>query len=260
MINVDSVYQKVLALANKEQRGYITPQEYNLFARKAQSEIFEGYFHDLKTSHYKANNDTGYADEGDMIREKLHRFQEVTNIAAEATEDQDSSSETGLINLPYDSTNAFYKLISVERSGKKVEEVDIQDLAKILDNPLTSPTVNRSVYTRIRNTNVTYSPSQQYNNNYYNLSSIQIHPAPTAATAFTVRYYRSPVDPRWNYQMILGNPLYLPEYSKDFEIHSSDESLLIDKILLLAGIAIQKPDLVQAGLTNVAQNKQSQND
>ena len=33
MINVDSVYQKVLALANKEQRGYITPQEYNLFAR-----------------------------------------------------------------------------------------------------------------------------------------------------------------------------------------------------------------------------------
>ena len=27
-ISVDTVYQRVLALANKEQRGYITPQEF----------------------------------------------------------------------------------------------------------------------------------------------------------------------------------------------------------------------------------------
>jgi hypothetical protein len=33
MINIDSVYQTVQALANKEQRGYITPQEFNLFAK-----------------------------------------------------------------------------------------------------------------------------------------------------------------------------------------------------------------------------------
>ena len=32
MVNINNVYQKVLALANKEQRGYITPQEFNLFA------------------------------------------------------------------------------------------------------------------------------------------------------------------------------------------------------------------------------------
>ena len=35
-VSVDRVYQKVLALANKEQRGYITPQEFNLFADHAQ--------------------------------------------------------------------------------------------------------------------------------------------------------------------------------------------------------------------------------
>ena len=44
MVNVDTVYQKVLALANKEQRGYITPQEFNLMANKAQLEIFDSYF------------------------------------------------------------------------------------------------------------------------------------------------------------------------------------------------------------------------
>jgi hypothetical protein len=47
MISIDTVYQKVLALANKEQRGYITPQEYNLFADHAQMEILEQYFYDL---------------------------------------------------------------------------------------------------------------------------------------------------------------------------------------------------------------------
>ena len=46
-VSVDTVYQTVLALANKEQGGYITPQEFNLFANHAQSEIFEQYFYDL---------------------------------------------------------------------------------------------------------------------------------------------------------------------------------------------------------------------
>ena len=49
-VNIDTVYQKVLALANKEQRGYITPQEFNLLADKAQMDIFENYFHDNKTA------------------------------------------------------------------------------------------------------------------------------------------------------------------------------------------------------------------
>ena len=46
MVIIDDVYQKVLAIANKEQRGYITPQEFNLFANQAQMEIFEQYFYD----------------------------------------------------------------------------------------------------------------------------------------------------------------------------------------------------------------------
>ena len=36
-VSVDTVYQRVLAILNKEQRGYVTPQEFNLFANQAQS-------------------------------------------------------------------------------------------------------------------------------------------------------------------------------------------------------------------------------
>ena len=52
-INIDTVYQKVLAMANKEQRGYITPQEFNLFANQAQQDIFEQYLYDLNDWSYK---------------------------------------------------------------------------------------------------------------------------------------------------------------------------------------------------------------
>jgi catalase (peroxidase I) len=56
-VSIDNVYQKVLALANKEQRGYITPQEFNLFADQAQMEIFEQYFHDVDQLERRVSDD-----------------------------------------------------------------------------------------------------------------------------------------------------------------------------------------------------------
>ena len=48
MISIDTVYQRVsMQLLIKSNRGYITPQEFNLNANQAQLEIFEQYFYDL---------------------------------------------------------------------------------------------------------------------------------------------------------------------------------------------------------------------
>ena len=43
-VNVNTVYQRVLAITNKEQRGYMTPYEFNKIATQVQREIFERYF------------------------------------------------------------------------------------------------------------------------------------------------------------------------------------------------------------------------
>ena len=48
-INVDQVYKTVLLIINKEQRGYLPPVEFNLFANQAQNEIFEGYLSEPTT-------------------------------------------------------------------------------------------------------------------------------------------------------------------------------------------------------------------
>ena len=43
-INVNTVYTTVLYILNKEQRGYVTPTEFNSIADLVQREIFTSYF------------------------------------------------------------------------------------------------------------------------------------------------------------------------------------------------------------------------
>ena len=40
MVNINTVYNTVLYILNKEQRGYITPTEFNSLAVQVQEEIF----------------------------------------------------------------------------------------------------------------------------------------------------------------------------------------------------------------------------
>jgi len=43
MVNVNTVYQTVLLILNQQQRGYMTPDEFNKAATQAQLKIFEKY-------------------------------------------------------------------------------------------------------------------------------------------------------------------------------------------------------------------------
>lgn len=73
-VSINKVYQKVLAIANKEQRGYITPQEFNLFSDQAQKEIFEQYFYDINQFNRVPGNQTEFSDQLYMLEEKIAPF------------------------------------------------------------------------------------------------------------------------------------------------------------------------------------------
>ena len=72
-ISVDRVYQQVLAMANKEQRGYITPQEFNILAPSAQMQIFEQYFYDENQADRNVKNSTQFSNVDEMIDEKIYQ-------------------------------------------------------------------------------------------------------------------------------------------------------------------------------------------
>ena len=74
-VSVDTVYQRVLAILSKEQRGYVTPQEFNLFANQAMLDIFEQYFYDINQFSRLPGNDTEFSDMLNMLNEKINIFE-----------------------------------------------------------------------------------------------------------------------------------------------------------------------------------------
>ena len=74
-VSVDTVYQRVLSILNKEQRGYVTPQEFNLFANQAQMDLFEQYFYDINQFGRMHGNDTEFSDMLNILNEKINIFE-----------------------------------------------------------------------------------------------------------------------------------------------------------------------------------------
>ena len=58
MVNVNTVYTTVLYLLNKEQRGYLTPAEFNSIGAQVQEEIFNSYFPDGNQTNRQNQNNT----------------------------------------------------------------------------------------------------------------------------------------------------------------------------------------------------------
>lgn len=78
-INVDTVYKTVLLILNKEQRGYMTPDEFNKIATQVQLEIFESYFDNLNQQLRVPDNDSEYADRQKNIDEQIAVFKTIGN-------------------------------------------------------------------------------------------------------------------------------------------------------------------------------------
>ena len=251
MVNIDTVYQRVLALANKEQRGYITPQEFNLFANQAQMDIFEQYFYDLNQFLRVPGNNTMYADPVDILEEKIeifHKSATITSVAAtfDASGDELTPAAPGVFDLAT-AVNAqgLYRLKQVRYNnttlgyGVKVEKLTHNKLTMAASSPLTAPTLKRPVY--ISKNNI-------------------INVYPITPGSITVSYIKKPAKVEWNSVLIVGNELYDSTNSVDFELHPSEETKLVIKILSLSGITLKDPSLYQiAGAEdnkNIQQEKQ----
>tara|TARA_Y100001938_G_scaffold131919_1_gene189562 strand:+ start:230 stop:988 length:759 start_codon:yes stop_codon:yes gene_type:complete len=252
MVNIDSVYQKVLALANKEQRGYITPQEFNLFADKAQVEIFENYFHDMKTAYHKPKNDFKASDDIEVISEKLQIFKSANTGNTIQTGNNGTATNTINLNLL---TVPVYRLESIMLDYNQVtpygptvpKNVEVVELTRrenkyAESNPLTKATRGRPTYIR-------------EGNNY-----IKIFPMPEADDLLNFYYWRRPNKPTWGYVVVNGKALYNYKNSTNFELHPSEEENLVTRILALAGIAMNKLNITQLAMADKASTKQDQND
>jgi|3_EtaG_2_1085321.scaffolds.fasta_scaffold72439_3 hypothetical protein len=226
-VSIDTVYQRVLAFANKEQRGYITPQEFNLFANQAQQEIFEQYFYDLNQFTRVPGNDTIYADVDDMLEEKIQIFEVSHGINATANY---VGAGGGGANkqLP----NEVYRVHRVEFNNVNCEILDTKDFNEVrAGGPLTRPTNARPIV-NIRGGIIRCVADNN-----------------VLVTLTGLIFSRIPTPVRWGYVVVNEKALYDPTPGRTihFELHRSEESELVYKILKFAGVAMQRIDIMRAG-------------
>jgi len=74
---INSVRQTVMSVLNKNNYGYISPSDFNLFAKQAQLDLFENYFYSYNYQISKENarqSGTGYADITKGLEEVIDTF------------------------------------------------------------------------------------------------------------------------------------------------------------------------------------------
>lgn len=106
---INTVRNTVLAIANKQNFGYISPADFNLYAKQAQLDLFENYFYRYNEWITKQNarvSGSGYADMVKNIEEVIDTF---------SAEDSLYNTQSNVYNMPNEDNNShpYYLLNKV---------------------------------------------------------------------------------------------------------------------------------------------------
>jgi len=239
-INVDTVYKTVLSILNKEQRGYMTPDEFNKVATQVQLEIFESYFDDLNQQLRVPQSNTEYADRQKNIDNMISIFKTFGNCTFSVDH----------FAVP---TNLHKIGTVIYKDEIEVERVQKDYLLYINLSPLTKPTKSFPLYVYENSTVGTGGN---------NTTNPKIYVWPKDITSdISVSYIRKPLNVAWGYTGLAGVPwttgpyIYSPSLSTQFEIDAAEQTNVITKILLYAGVIIRDPEIVQVAAQKTQQEE-----
>ena len=226
-ISVNTVYQRVLGVLNKEQRGYVTAQEFNLFANQAQQDLFEQYFYDINQFGRVPGNNTEYSDMLTLLNEKINIFETISAPTRPANYFIAPSDMYRLGSIVYKNTTTnSFGTSSTEQI--EAERINANEFLYINSSPLTKPTNTRPVFIS-------------------NASGIKIYANSEVTDVALVdyQYIKKPATVNWAYQIVFNEPLYDASNSVDFELHPADEADLVIKILAYSGVIVRELEVTQ---------------
>ena len=227
---INSVRNTVLSVLNKNNYGYISPSDFNLFAKQAQLDIFEDYFYQYNYQINKENarqSGTGYADITKGYSEVIDSFSVTAYLAHIATNTFSVPTEL--------TTDSDYYLINKVlfvdgTSLKEMEQVSHSKITMLLNSLYTAPSTTFPAFTIEESTLTAYPDTINKDEDV------------------KCQYIRYPEDPKWTYLSLTGGePAFDSTASdyQDFELPLDDEPDLIMKILQYAGMSIREIAAVQ---------------
>ena len=246
MASVNEVYSALKNLANKDERGFITPKVFNTFTTIAQNKIFNDLFNDtIKAKSYRMRNFDAAGDKSFVkrIQEDLAYFSKESTL----------SQSNGVFSKPDD----LARVISMKTAGAYVfgqstsTPIDvIYDESKIeyiLQSDLSAPSATHPVA----------------------MVSEDIEVFPTSIKKVKLRYYKYPegrnvstgarsvLSPRYNATNLgASNEVFDANTSVDFELPDHYVPQLIVEIGKMIGLNLRDQDVV--AYTNGEEQKQKQ--
>ncbi len=239
---INNVKNTVASILNKDNRGYVTPEEFNQFAKQAQLDIFREYFTNYSKAIANQNNSrrtttyhgSGYADVPAKMQEVIDRFV-VTNVLH-------YNGTTAKFYMPgedpaFPNEDKAFRIDRLTYNGiTEIEKAKRSDVL-YLNSSLVAPSITYPIYT---------------------LDNQGVQVLPLAITANVIAdYIRLPYDPKWTYTSLSGGePLFNQSAAdyQDFELPTENEVDLIIKILQYAGVSIREQMAYEFGKTEETQN------
>tara|TARA_R100000008_G_scaffold26150_1_gene14217 strand:- start:969 stop:1718 length:750 start_codon:yes stop_codon:yes gene_type:complete len=239
MINVNDLYRFVQFIANKEQSGFITPEEFNLVADRAQMQFFmERYNNPAEYQPGRPVPRVAYQQTqkvSDDLREFITRitlnvpatgltpypgnyvhFSSATNPYAETTVTDDANCE-GCKTEGTTTSNVVAKMAAVR-------PIDDNELQKIFSSNIVYPDAAHPILV------------------FYD-NGMQFYPIDIGLIQLT--YLRRPVAPIWGFTLVNGRPVYAPANSVDLEWPEQVFNEIAIRMLAFIGINLREADLAQ---------------
>lgn len=227
--SINSVYQMVMRRAAKEENGFISPTDFNTYARSAQQTIFQSILSEYRKflvdkqrylSYWKGNYDSIESIEDDL--RPLRR----NSVSLS------SSGGNNVFQYPSD----FAYFIDLEYDGNSVTLVDAAQKAFYVNSYDSAPSTAHPVAIRDYNS-ITMLPN-------------------TITSDVALSYFKTPKGvttsgtpsssyPTWAFTTVNSKSIYNATNSIDFELPAHLEYRLATQILLDVGIEIREGELFQ---------------
>ena len=205
-------------ILNKESRGYITPLQFNSFAKQAQQEIVDGYFEEYNKyvvgKNLRSNG-----------KELIKKTREAIDVFMVSPTTLSYNAPTGMFLSP---TNLYFSTTLIYNDNVEIEELPRDKMTYHLQDDFSGNSVFYPTYIK-------------YDNNF------KVYPS-TIMSSVKLVYFRLPKDPNWTYEMFGDDAIFNPSGTgyQDLEIGDDDKFRLIVKILKYCGINLREVDVVQA--------------
>lgn len=241
-LNVDTVYKTVLLIMNKEQRGYVTPDEFNKIATQVQLQIFENYFEDYTQQLRVPQNTSEYSERLKELDNKISIFK-TEATGSDLTYTAPAGVTPGFFRGPTYTTGALppaqspqtliYKIGTVIYIPEVNYEVECQRLQK---NDFLQ--ANKSPLTR---------PTESFPQYLWENERIIIYPQSiNDVNDVKVSYIRRPLDIVWGYNQVGNAYIYDAASSVWPELDSTEQVNFILKVLMYMGVIVNDPLIIQA--------------